>query len=365
MVSGEELRGRIVFKNPEKRDTLHYRQAMQDRIERKRLAILRILRDEGKPVGSQQITGKLTASGYDITDRTTRYHLLAMDKQGLTEYVGKRGRRITPLGLAEIGNARAHEKVGFISAKINQMAFHMSFDIDTLQGSLIVNVSLVKMHDLLAACPLIKRVYEKGFSMGELISLFAPGEKIGDTTVPPGYVGIVTVCSISLNGVFLSHKIPVDLRFSGLLEIRENEPTRFVSIINYDGTSLDPLEMFIKSGMTDYLGATEDGNGLIGAGFREIPAETRDQVQEIAERLSRVGLGGFMEIGLPDQNVSEVPVSEGNIGIVVIGGLNPMAILEETGFEVHSQALSGYVEYPRLFSYTELAQRARKMVESH
>lgn len=337
---------------------------MQDRIERKRLAILRILRDEGKPVGSQQITDKLTAFGYDITDRTTRYHLLAMDKQGLTEYIGKRGRRITPLGLAEIGNARAYEKIGFVSAKISQMAFHMSFDMDTLSGSLIANISLVKINDLMAACPLIKRVYENGYSMGKLISLFVPGEKIGDTTVPPGYVGIVTVCSISLNGVLLFHKIPVDLRFSGLLEIRENEPTRFVSIINYDGTSLDPLEMFIKSGMTDYLGATEDGNGLIGAGFREIPAETREQVLDIAERLSKVGLGGFMEIGLPDQSVSQIPVSEGNIGIVVIGGLNPMAILEETGFEVHSRALSGYVEYSRLFSFTELEQHAHALVGS-
>jgi repressor of nif and glnA expression len=69
-----------------------------------------------------------------------------------------------------------------------------------------------------------------------------------------------------------------------------------------------------------------------------------------------------MEIGLPDQNVSEIPVSEGNIGIVVIGGLNPMAILEETGFEVHSRALSGYVEYCRLFSYSDLEQRARELV---
>ncbi|MAG13513.1 MAG: hypothetical protein CMN78_02835 [Spirochaetales bacterium] len=331
---------------------------MQDKIERKRLAILKILRDEGKPFGSQQITDRLTALGYDISGRTARFHLLAMDKQGLTEYVGKRGRRITNRGLDEITNARVYEKVGFLSARINQMTFSMDFDLDSRKGSLIVNISLIKLNDLLPACPLIKRVYEKGFSMGELIALFEPGERVGETVVPAGYIGVGTVCSITLNGVLLAHKIPVNSRFGGLLEIQEHRPVRFVSIINYDGTSLDPLEIFIRSGMTDYLGATGDGNGLIGAGFREMPAATRASVQDIADRLTRVGLGGFMQIGMPNQDVSEIPVSEGNIGAVVIGGLNPIAILEEAGFEIHSRALSGHVEYSRLFSYEELEDRA-------
>jgi len=334
---------------------------MQDKIERKRLAILKILREVGKPLGSQQITDKLTALGYDISGRTARFHLLAMDKQGLTEYVGKRGRRITQLGIEEITNARVHEKVGFLSAKIDQMTFSMDFDLETLEGSLIVNISLIKLHDLIPACPLIKRVYEKGFSMGELISLFEPGDRVGEMIIPSGYIGVGTVCSITLNGVLLAQKIPVNSRFGGLLEIQEHKPVRFVSIINYDGTSLDPLEIFIKSGMTDYLGATGDGNGLIGAGFREMPSATRDTVQVIADRLSKVGLGGFMQIGMPNQDVSEIPVSEGNIGAVVIGGLNPIAILEEAGFEIHSRALSGHVEYSRLFSYRELEERAHAL----
>ncbi len=335
---------------------------MQEKIERKRLAILRILRDEGKPLGSQQITEQLTRLGYDISGRTVRFHLLAMDKEGLTEYIGKHGRQITGKGLDEISNARVHDKVGFLSARIDQMICSMDFDLEKLTGRVIVNVSLIKEQDLLPACPLMSRVYEKRFSMGRLISLFSPGEKVGEMQIPAGYVGVGTVCSISLNGVLLSQKIPVSSRFGGLLEIQDSKPSRFVAIINYDGTSLDPLEIFIKSGMTDYLGATGNGNGLIGAGFREIPAQTRDRVVDIAARLEEIGLGGFLIIGAPDGDVSEIPVSEGNIGAIVIGGLNPIAILEEAGFEVHSRALSGLVPYDRLFSYVDLEEQALKFI---
>ncbi len=335
---------------------------MQEKIERKRLAILRILRDEGEPLGSQQITEKLARLGYDISGRTVRFHLLSMDKEGLTTYIGKRGRQITEKGLDEITNARVHEKVGFLSVQIDQMICSMNFDLVTLTGTVIVNISLIKEQDLLPACPLMSRVYEKGFSMGRLISLFQPGEKVGEMVVPAGYIGVGTVCSITLNGVLLAHRIPVSSRFGGLLEIQDSKPSRFVAIINYDGTSLDPLEIFIKSGMTDYLGATGEGNGLIGAGFREIPAQTRERVIEIAAKLEKVGLGGFLTIGMPNGDVSEIPVSEGNLGAIVIGGLNPIAILEEAGFEVHSRALSGLIPYERLFSYLELEERAIQLV---
>ncbi|MBN1685428.1 MAG: DUF128 domain-containing protein [Spirochaetales bacterium] len=336
---------------------------MQEKIERKRLAILRILRDVGEPLGSQQITERLGDLGYDISGRTVRFHLLAMDKEGLTEYVGKHGRKITGKGIEEISNARVHEKVGFLSTRIDQMTCAMDFDLVSLNGTVIVNISLIRQQDLLPACPLMSRVYEKGFSMGRLISLFHPGEKVGEMVIPAGYIGVGTVCSVTLNGVLLAHKIPANSRFGGLLEIQDFKPSRFVAIINYDGTSLDPLEIFIKSGMTDYLGATGSGNGLIGAGFREIPAQTRDRVVEIAGRLEKVGLGGFLTIGMPNRDVTEIPVSDGNIGAIVIGGLNPIAILEEAGFEVHSHALSGLIPYRRLFSYLDLEERALQFVD--
>ncbi len=106
--------------------------------------------------------------------------------------------------------------------------------------------------------------------------------------------------------------------------------------------------------MTNYSGAIASGNGLIGASFREMPEDSRDLVLHLADRLSAIGLGGFMEIARPGQSVLEVQPSQGRIGSIVIGGLNPIAIVEEQGQRVVSRTLAGLLEYNRLFHFQEL-----------
>jgi repressor of nif and glnA expression len=330
---------------------------MKDTIERKRLAILRILNEARAPLVSQRITEKMLALGYDISERTVRFHLLSLDKEDMTEDLGKHGRSITEKGIKELNRARVFEKVGFLAAKIDQMIYQMDFNLERQEGDVVTNVSLVEKRHIARAVPLICRVFKAGFSMGRLLTLFKAGEKIGELDVPDGYIGIGTVCSITLNGVLLSYGIPTNSRFGGLLEMKNWEPARFVAIINYDGTTLDPLEIFIKSGMTDYTEATESGNGQIGASFREMPASSRDRVIELAAKLEQVGLGGFMRVGWPGQSLLEIPINEGRIGAIIIGGLNPVAILEEVDIPVYSHTLSGYVDFKRLFPYEELEQR--------
>jgi repressor of nif and glnA expression len=206
------------------------------------------------------------------------------------------------------------------------------------------------------------RVFQEGFAMGRLMALFAPGERIGEVIVPERMIGVGTVCSISLNGVLLRHGIPTASRFGGLLELHERKPIRFVQMINYDGTSLDPLEIFIGSGMTDYLGAVSSGDGLIGASFREFPAVSRNQVVEIVERLEKVGLGGLLSIGWPSHPLLEIPVQEGRVGAIIAGGLNPVAVMVERGKKLDFRALSGLVGFDRLFPYHELSERVRDVV---
>ncbi|MCX8032266.1 MAG: NrpR regulatory domain-containing protein [Thermoleophilia bacterium] len=336
---------------------------MKEKIEEKRLAILRLLRDAQGPLGSSKIAERLEAMGHETSERTVRFHLLEMDKAGLTRNLGRKGRVITERGLAAIENAHPYERVGFLSAKIDQMTYRMSFDLTTRTGTVVVNLTLIEPSLLDRAVPLIQSVFEAGYSMGKLVTLFAPGEQVGMTTVPEGYVGIGTVCSITLNGVLVSHGIPTHSRFGGLLELRDHKPTRFTEFIHYDGTTIDPLEIFIRGAMTDYVGATRTGNGLIGASFREVPGDSRDHVLELAERMDRVGLGGVFLVGWPGRPLLEVPVSEGRLGVVVIGGLNPVAILEEVGIKLHRVgALTGLVDYGRLFPYQELGERAREIL---
>lgn len=327
---------------------------MSEKTEKKKLAILRVLREADKPVGSSKLTERLLAEGHEITERTVRFYLNGMDEEGLTRNLGRRGRLITHRGLEELSSARIIERVGFLASKIDQMTYRMKFDLSTKKGTVVVNVSVIERAQLKSAAPFVKSVFKAGYAMGRLLALFPAGERIGEATIPEGMVGIGTVCSITLNGVLLAHGIPVYSRFGGLLELRNYKATRFVEVIYYNATTLDPLEVFIRSGMTDYSGATKNGNGRIGASFREVPAESRDHVAELARELEKVGLGGFMTIGWPGQPVLEVPVNPGQVGAIVIGGLNPAAILEEKGIKTHSRALAALVDYEKFFPYDEL-----------
>ena len=324
---------------------------MHDSIERKRLTILKILQESQKPVGSLVIKKRLMDMGHNIPDRTVRFHLLHLDKMGYTEYLRKKGRRITEKGIGELSKARIIEKVGFLAAKIDRLTYGMSYDISGRKGTVVVNLSIIQKKNVEKSYQLISKVFAANLAMGQLIAIFEEGERINETVIPDGHVGIATVCSVTINGILLAQGIPTRSRFGGVLELQNHEPVRFCEIITYDGTTVDPLEIFIKSKMLNLSGAVTNGYGVIGASFREMPEESRDKVMEIAQKLKHLGLDGFLKIGFPGQSLCEVPVNTGAFGSIIKAGLNPVAILEESGIDVHSMALAGFVDIDRFSFY--------------
>jgi repressor of nif and glnA expression len=333
---------------------------MFEKKKKKELLVLSTLKNSEAALSSARIAEELVLLGHEISERTVRLYLQKMEEEGLVKTSGKRGHQLTELGLSEVESSKVIEKVGFLSAKIDQMTYQMTFDLHTTSGSVVINVTVVEPKYLAQNIPSISKVYADGYAMGRLMTFLGPGENLGHITIPDTMIGIGTVCSITLNGVFLKHGIPTNSRFGGLLELRDKKPVRFVEIIMYDGTSIDPLEVFIRSGMTDYLGAIRTGTGKIGASFREFPAESRSTVEHLAEKLGRIGLGGLLVVGRPGQTVLDVPVNEGRVGAIVIGGLNPVSILEETGVRAYSRALAGLIDFNRLFPYEEMESRIRQ-----
>ncbi|HNX27144.1 MAG TPA: NrpR regulatory domain-containing protein [Phycisphaerae bacterium] len=328
----------------------------------KKIAILNVLKEQAKPVSSARITQLLNASGYDFSERTVRFYLKELDRDGLTVSCGRKGRNITEQGLSEFHSSQIMHRTGYLSARIDQMMYRMDFDLPRRSGKVVVNTSVADPQMLLGYADEICQVFDKGYAMGKLLTLLSPGETIGETVIPDGKVGFCTVCSITVNGVLLKHGVPVSSRFGGLLELVGGKATRFVEMIHYDGTSIDPLEVFIRSGMTDYHGAIRDGNGQIGGSFRDIPADSRELVSHISERLDSIGLGAIMELGLPGQPLLDIPVNYGQIGAIVVGGLNPIAILEEQECRVVSRALNGLMDYSRLFYFDEFPLRLKKII---
>lgn len=335
---------------------------MADRKRDKMVAVLKLLAESSIPLTSADIAEMLAARGNEVSERAVRLYLLDMDRQGLSVSLGRRrGRTLTEKGRAELQAGQALERVGLLSARIDTMTYGMTFDLHRRSGGVVVNVSLADRAMLVKHIDEICSVFAKGYAMGHMVALLGPGEGIGGLLVPDGMVGFCTVCSVTVNGVLLKHGIPTHSRFGGLIELRHGQALRFVELIHYDGTSIDPLEAFIRSGMTDYRGAVASGCGRIGASFRELPAQSRDLVQSLCDDMADIGLGALLTLGRPGQPVMEVPVSDGRIGAVIVGGLNPIAILAEHGCRVQPRAMCGLMEYTQLFRYSELPERLQRL----
>jgi repressor of nif and glnA expression len=331
---------------------------MDARARKRAVAILRALHEAGRPLGASRLARELEAMGIDMSQRTVRYYLALLDHEGLTRSRGKKGREITPRGEQELANSFVAEKVGFIAAKVDELAYQMTFQTRRRAGTIILNVSTVPAERVTEALREMALAFEAGLGMGRLACLGRPGEALGRFRVPEGRFAIGTVCSVTLNGILLAAGIPTTSRFGGLLEVVDGQPARFTEMIYYDGSSLDPLEIFISGHMTSVREAARTGHGIIGASFREIPGVAVPRVRKLCARLERIGLGALTTVGKPNRPLLEVPVPEGRAGLVVVGGLNPVAAVEEAGIETHNRALTGLFDFEQLVPFEELSALA-------
>jgi repressor of nif and glnA expression len=106
--------------------------------------------------------------------------------------------------------------------------------------------------------------------------------------------------------------------------------------------------------MTSVAKVAKSGEGKILANFREIPALCRPTAEEIVIRLKEAGLGGLIVMGDTSEPVCEITVELNKIGMVLPGGLNPVAAAEESGVEAENHAMSTVMEYRDLIKFEEL-----------
>ena len=325
-------------------------------VESKVLAILNTLGDSREVIGSRIIAQRLKDRGVDLGERAVRYHLRLMDERGLTQLISKRdGRIITELGRAELKKAMVTRKVGFALSRIEILAFRTNFDVDKHTGSIPVNVSFFSEGDFNKALKAMQPIFRTGLCVSDLVAVASEGEALGDLVVPEGKKGIATICSIVINGTLLKAGVPMDSKFGGILQIRNHSPLRFVEIIHYAGSSLDPTEIFIRANMTSVAKAAEDGSGEILANYREIPAICRPVAEEVEAKLKDAGIRGILLMGNVSEPVCEIPIELNQIGIVLIGGLNPVAAAAEAGIISESHAMSTVVDYRNLVKISDVS----------
>jgi repressor of nif and glnA expression len=317
-------------------------------VERKVLTILRVLSENQEPLGARLIAQRLKGYGVDLGERAVRYHLKLMDERGLTTLIGRDGRMITERGIEEVGDALVGDKVGFAITRIELLAFRTDFNLDEGNGAVPINVSFFPRRKFSRALNAMKPIFAAGLCVSDRVAVAQEGQQLGDLTIPEGQTGLATVCSVVINGTLLKAGVPMDSRFGGILQIRNRKPKRFVELLNYSGSSIDPSKLFIGSKMTSVRSAAEDGNGKILANFREIPAACQLIVERVTNRLKQIGIDGLFVMGNTSEPVCEIPVELNKIGMVLIGGLNPVAAAEELGIEAQNHGMSTVMEYKKL-----------------
>jgi hypothetical protein len=318
-------------------------------IERKVILILKILQERAKPLGARVIARRMSEQNVQLSERAVRYHLKIMDERGLTQLVGRRdGRIITRQGLDEISNARVQDKIGLSISRIDILSFKTTFDVKKKKGLVPVNISFFPKEQFANALKIMKPVFNKNLAVSSLVAMAESGKLLGDIVVPEGKTGLATVCSIVINSVLLKHGIPIDSKFGGILQMRKGEVLRFVELIHYAASSLDPSEIFIRGKMTSVGQVAAEGDGKILANFREIPALSRNLVDNVIDDFARVGINGVLSIGNIGKPVCQTNVDVNKIGMILIGGLNPVAAVYEEGIEVDNKAMSTVMQYENL-----------------
>lgn len=310
------------------------------RTERKYIEILRILKEHSEPVGAKRLSELMADRGFVLSDRAVQYYLSYLDTMGFTEKVGNLGRLLTTPGRDETDNALVDDRIGFIISKLERLAYRTTFDPETSTGDVAYNLSIVPAEDQEKVTIAFDEVVTSGcgfFNSYRIIDR--------DPRIPHGSVGFMTICSISMDGVFQRKGIPVKMAFGGTLEIEQGTPRRFKDLIGYRGTTIDPLELFISSGLTSISGFARTKTGIALANVREVPCAAKSQVEETIQLMNNCGFIFPVALGTQVFNLPDNPY---RLSIVAFSGLNYIGNTVEHGIEIKTEIGAGNIQFSKV-----------------
>jgi len=242
----------------------------------------------------------------------------------------------------------------FINSKIEGMIYGVTFDPDKRQGKIIANTSIIEETHFQNVLDLLRQAVHSGLSVSPYIKIISPGERIGNVRIKKGRIGIATACSITIDGVLFKSGIPVKPKFGGVVEIHNGSPLRFTDILTYDSTTIDPLDILMSQELTSVTGMITTGSGKILANLREAPMAALNRIEQVLESLVEAGFSCVLEVGGPNRDILGVQVGRDKLGIAVIGGTNPMALVQENGIEIDTQEMSVLIDIDELSHIDEI-----------
>lgn len=310
------------------------------RTERKCIEILRLLKEHPDPMGAKRLSELMAEHGFVLSDRAVQYYLRSLDEMGFTEKIGNRGRILTESGIAEIENALVGERIGFVISKLERLAVRTTFDPGSGTGDVAYNLSIVPD----AEADRVRKAFDAVIAAG--CGFFdAYGIADNDPRIPDGHTGFITVCSVTMDGVFQRQGIPVEMKYGGRIAIGTGEPPRFLDLIAYRGTSIDPLQLFIAAGLTSVHAYVAAGAGIALANVRQVPLPAREKVEEIVAAMRSAGFVFPLAAGEKICNLQREPY---RLSIASFSGMNLIAHAVEEGCMIRTEIGAGNIPFSRL-----------------
>jgi repressor of nif and glnA expression len=307
-------------------------------VSRLEIEILRVLSESAEPVGSRLLQRELEKRGFFLSERTVRYHLQLLELKGLVAGHERSGRTITSQGLAELSRALVSQRVGFVITRFLSMACSITYDYIADSGTVVANVSVLDKSFYDKMFGIVRELHAANLLLAPYIKVLDENEEYQNIVVPEGKIALFTICDLTVDGVLIRSGIPLFFRYGGLVQMVNGKPLRFIDMISYEGTTISPLELFVRSGQTSVLKVVKTGSGVLPVGMREIVAEARERTNKIVSTLKERGWGGILALGVPNDPVLGVPVSMDRFGLCMVGGLALAAALLEGGAKIETFA---------------------------
>jgi repressor of nif and glnA expression len=148
-----------------------------------------------------------------------------------------------------------------------------------------------------------------------------------------------------MDGVFQRKGIPVKMAFGGRLEIEQGIPKQFRDLIGYRGTTIDPLELFISSGLTSIAGFARSKTGIALANVREVPIAAKEPVKETIRLMNSCGFVFPVSMG---NQVFNLPPNPFRLSIVAFSGLNFIGNCVEHGIDIKTEIGAGNIPFSKI-----------------
>lgn len=242
----------------------------------------------------------------------------------------------------------------FINSRIESLMYEVSFDPLERKGKIVANISIIDENDLPDVIGFFRKAMHSGLSVSPYIKIIHPDDKTVPVRIDKGKIGLATACSITIDGVLLKAGIPVKPKFGGVVEIHDGVPLRFTDILTYESTTIDPLDALMSQELTSVTEMVNTGSGKILANLREAPMAARDRIEHVLDALVGAGFSCILEVGEPNSDILGVQVGKDKLGIAVIGGTNPMALVQEHDINIDTQEMSILLDIGEMVHIDEL-----------